>query len=70
LHDCGHYLASTLIDKGTGLTVVQAQMRHASLSTTTRTCAHLMEGAADEARAALGDEYRPRAGKQPTRESS
>ncbi len=70
LHDTRHYLASTLIDKGTGLTVVMAQMRHTSLSTTTRVYAHLMEGAADKARAALEDEYRPRPEKQSGRESS
>lgn len=70
LHDCRHYLASTLIDKGTGLTVVQAQMRHASLSTTTRVYAHLMQGAAEKARAALEDEYRPRVEKAASRESS
>lgn len=60
LHDCRHYLASTLLDKGEGVPVVQAQMRHASASTTTRVYAHLMDGAADRARAALEGEYRPR----------
>jgi integrase len=60
LHDTRHYLASTLIDKGTGLKVVHSQMRHASATTTLRVYAHLMEGAADNARAALKDEYRPR----------
>lgn len=66
LHDCRHYLGSTLLEKGVDVATAQKQMRHASSATTLRVYTHAKKSAADKVRAALDDEFRPTPEKQKT----
>jgi integrase len=53
-HDLRHYLASLLINSGTGVKVVQARARHASATTTLATYGHLWPYVDESTRAAVG----------------
>lgn len=53
-HDLRHYYASMLIASGLDVKTVQTRLRHASASTTLNVYGHLMEGADDASRAAVG----------------
>lgn len=52
-HDLRHYFASSLIDAGLSVKVVQACLRHASATTTLNTYGHLFPDADESARAAI-----------------
>lgn len=61
-HDLRHYFASTLIDGGCSVKVVQQQMRHGSASTTLNVYGHMMPDADETARAAIAEAMAARAG--------
>lgn len=52
-HDLRHYFASSLIDAGLSVKVVQACLRHASATTTLNTYGHLFPDADESARSAI-----------------
>lgn len=61
IHDLRHYFASLLISKGLDVKVVQAQLRHASATTTLDTYGHLWPDKDDTARGAIADVLSKRA---------
>jgi integrase len=60
-HDLRHHYASTLIEAGLSVKVVQQCLRHQSATTTLNTYSHLFPGADESARTAVGTAISARA---------